>query len=195
MTPRRFTLRTSHLLMWSSPLLLLVLVFTMNSRPLHAARATGSTVSPTMTTGAATGTTSTPRTPRIAPRRPATRAAATAPGRSTIPRTVPPHAETTSGPPAHSAAVTATSVARSVIVATVLHSGQLTLGSPEAILPLHGPGRWSLVDDHAVSSSLVCATVSSPVSDVVTVSTSQTCQLAITIATGAPTTWTLRNIP
>ncbi|MDH2903996.1 MAG: hypothetical protein PXZ08_08620 [Actinomycetota bacterium] len=73
-------------------------------------------------------------------------------------------------------------------------AGSLTLGSPEAVVPLHGPGQWSLATSHSVTSHLICGAHSVVVTDTVRVPTHQLCQLAITIATGAPTSWTLQTL-
>jgi hypothetical protein len=71
-------------------------------------------------------------------------------------------------------------------------AGRLTLDSPEAVFPLRGPGQWLLVATHAVTTNLICGSHSSAVLRSVRVVSKETCQLAITVATGAPTSWTLR---
>ena len=204
MARRRFTLRTSHLLMWSSPLLLLVLVFTLNSRPLHATTTTTTTTTTATTTTLRplrTSTSTTAHTPTstglaIAPHTPATSSTAPTPTSTstitTTPTTSSPVVATTSVPRAHSSVSTTTSVVASVSAEN--RTGVLTLDSPEAVFPLRGPGQWSVVADHAVTTELICGSQSRDVVGTVRVAATQTCQLAITIATGAPTSWILRAV-
>ena len=76
-----------------------------------------------------------------------------------------------------------------------LHLLPLELTDPAAIVPLRGPGNWTLAVDHAVVASLLCGTRSDPVSLAVRITSNQRCLLDINIATGAPTTWILRAAP
>ncbi|MBW4030314.1 MAG: hypothetical protein HIU57_06510 [Acidobacteria bacterium] len=71
----------------------------------------------------------------------------------------------------------------------------MTLTSPAAIVPLRGPGRWTLAVDHDVAATLLCGSHTSAVSRVVRIDGRQKCLLDINIATGAPTTWILSVAP
>ncbi len=203
MTRRRFTLRISHLLMWSSPLLLLVLVFTLNSRPLHATTTSlvPTTIAPTIARARrATTTTKTPS--RTDPTTPtptntghlpvSTRTRPSLPVTSNYPTTTttPSVVATTSVPHVPSSFATAPNAGSNVNSED--RAGSLTLNSPEVLFPLRGPGKWLLAADHPITSELICGTRSLAVGAIVHLSTPNNCQLAITIATGAPTSWNLR---
>ena len=181
MVRRRFTLRSSHLLMWSSPLLLLVLVFTLNSRPLHPVTSTTTAKTTTSRAPSVTSTTTTTTT-TITSKPPATTTTANL------------AVTTTTAARAHSSNSTTTSVAATALASGENRAGALTLAFPEAVVPLHGPGQWSLNATHAIASELICGSHSLAVTTLAELGSNQSCQLAITVATGAPTTWTLRAV-
>ncbi|HEY5302837.1 MAG TPA: hypothetical protein VIJ86_02120 [Acidimicrobiales bacterium] len=87
-----------------------------------------------------------------------------------------------------------TSVVTSAHSAGARLRGDLSLDSPAAVVPLRGPGQWTLTTSRAVATTLLCGSHSSDVVNTVRVSTNQTCQLDITVTTGAPTAWTLTPI-
>ena len=171
---RRFTLRSSHLLMWSSPLLLLVLVFTISSRPLRPV--TTSTTLPTATTTTrptASTTTTDPATTTTGADRSATT--------STL-------ATTTTH------ASSGDSTTTSVVASERVDGGELSLSQPNAVVPLRGPGEWTLASSQAVASTLICAGRVHGVAATFRLAVGQSCQLNIVVNTGAPTTWTLNAV-
>ena len=217
--------------MWSSPLLLLVLVFTLNSHPVtrdtspasaatattmgepsttstrHASNGPHHTTTPkgvrtppstssatnpstTLTTTTTTTTTPTPTTtPTTTPRAtsrvtPVATATSTTLTKATTTKT----ATTLASPSSRDS--TANSVAVNVGVASV--GGRLTLTTPAALIPLRGPGQWTLDADHPVATTLLCGAHSDTVSLAVRIVGRQNCLLDINVTTGAPTAWTLR---
>jgi len=77
-------------------------------------------------------------------------------------------------------------------VDVALVGGHLTLATPAALIPLSGPGQWTLDADHPVATTLLCGAHSDAVSLSVRIVGRQKCLLDINVATGAPTAWTLR---
>lgn len=186
--------------MWSSPLLLLVLVFTLTSRPLHPSTTTSTTPRPVVTLPhEATPTTITTVSPSTTTSTtlvvPTTRGPARVDTSPATRRTTNRVAVTkTAARSAPSSGVIATSVVANANARRVDLRGALSLNSPAALVPLSGPNQWTLVATHRVTSTLLCGSRSSAVDTTVRVSRNQTCQLDITVATGAPTAWTLRLV-
>jgi hypothetical protein len=185
--------------MWSSPLLLLVLVFTLNSRPLHPATAaptTSTTATPTTSTTSGPGptTTSPATTTSTTTTEPATESTT-----STTPATTP--ATTTLNPPS---GITTTTIGdrgatssgsiEANGASSVVDSGHLSLSAPAALVPLSGPGRWSVAASHPVTLTVLCGSRSGTVNGSWQLAADQKCQLDITIATGAPTSWSLHRV-
>ncbi len=178
---RRFTLRSSHLLMWSSPLLLLVLVFTISSRPLRPV--TTSTTLPTATTTTRPTASTTTTDPATTTTDPAT--TTTGADRSATTSTL---ATTTTH------ASSGDSTTTSVVASERVDGGELSLSQPNAVVPLRGPGEWTLASSQAVASTLICAGRVHGVAATFRLAVGQSCQLNIVVNTGAPTTWTLNAV-
>jgi hypothetical protein len=94
-------------------------------------------------------------------------------------------------PSGRSFASTTTSVVASGVAGRDELNGALSLKSPATLVPLHGPHQWTLDATHRVASTLLCGSRSSVVDRIVRLTQNRTCQLDITVATGAPTAWTL----
>ncbi|MFZ1062018.1 MAG: hypothetical protein WAN30_00920 [Acidimicrobiales bacterium] len=175
MTKSRFTLRGAHLLMWSSPLLLLVLVFTLTSSgttPAAHRRANDARASKISIT-ASTTTTSAP-TPTSAPSTTTT---------------------LTIGAPyddATSSTVVTTAPTPSANVANGDLEGLLTSTLRVVDIPLQGPGVWNLTTTSPSLDQLNCPSSSRSISGSVVLLTNLQCQLQIASATtGASLTWLL----
>ncbi|MFI5035928.1 MAG: hypothetical protein ACHQFZ_06965 [Acidimicrobiales bacterium] len=168
----------AHVLAWSSPLLLLVLLFTVS------ARTTPSPGPPTSPTESVT-TTSTNRPPTTTVPRPTT----TVPKPTTLPTTV-----TTARPFASATVSSAKLPARALNVsaASGALTGTLSPGFAVAVVPLHGPGEWTLGGSPTVTAVLVCPSVSGPVVGAVVINGPQSCQLELSSSdVAASPTWQL----
>lgn len=161
MASHRYSFRSAHLVMWSSPLLLLVLVFTLTNSTKTPAATTAHHPSPDQTS------TSAP---------PATTSTVAA---STTTTTT---SEASATPSYSATGSTATPVAPASgsNVSSGGLEGNLDHAFPVAVVPLQGPGTWTLVTSAAVRSLLNCATTSSSVTGRVVIAQSQSCQLEIT---------------
>src|SRR5665213_908869 len=157
---KHFSLRSAHLVMWSSPLLLLVLLFTLTatSKPstrlviVHAPSTTTSVVRSTTTT--------------------MTNETRFAVATSSIVRS-----------PAH---------APSVSVSSGVVTGALSRAFAVAVVPLRGPGTWTLSSSAPIIAQLLCPNVSGPVNALVVVNGVQSCQLKLTSANAEVSpTWQL----
>jgi hypothetical protein len=184
MANQRFSIRGAHLLMWSSPLLLLVLVFTLrgsNTTPEvhHLANVvhdnTTTTLASTTTTSRATSPTSTTATVAM---------------------------PTTTHPPSRSSGVATSSTAKvtasepSANVTSGVLEGQLSLALGVVDIPLQGPGIWTLSTTAPSVNQVDCPTSTRSVSTYIAVVNSQHCQLQISPATtGASLTWLLTPVP
>ncbi len=188
MARRPLAPRGTQLVMWSSPILLLVLVFTLTAHPTHPSRrapraATGTTV--------ATGTTRTRR-----PNASTSGAPATTPTTSTtIPSPRPPRAPTSGARYTAPIATIARSFAPSASAnaSNDAIAGHLTTTDNVAVVPLDGPGAWSLDANHPLVAQLQCPSTSTPVNQQVTIDGPHTCQLELVATT--TTAWTLAPRP
>ena len=189
MVSQRYSIRSAHLVMWSSPLLLLVLVFTLtnstpapgNSDKKHHPSALSST-----TTSRATSFT-TPVT-TIRPR--VTSTTSTAPTTTT--------SEASANPYGGSISSTATSVALApnVNASSGALEGTLNPNLEVADVPLQGPGTWTLATSAQSHSRLSCSSVSEAVVARVSILSTQSCQLVITsFSPGVSQTWQLTPTP
>ncbi|MGC8510510.1 MAG: hypothetical protein ACP5PB_06525 [Acidimicrobiales bacterium] len=178
--------RGTQLVMWSSPILLLVLVFTLTAHPTPASRraprnlagathdqASTPTSGPTTTTTSTAVTTTSTTVPPPRPARATTSGASYAAPIATTARSFAPDA---------------TANASSAVVA-----GQLTTADNVAVVPLDGPGTWTLDTSHPLVAQLQCPSTSTPVSQRVTIDGPRACQLEL-VATTA-TAWTLAPRP
>jgi hypothetical protein len=177
----------SQLVMWSSPVLLLVMLFSMTSsartqRSTHApfaprqvttsvAPATPTTSTSSTTTSASTVPTSTTAT---APARPTTRAA---------------NSFTATASSASSNGSGAAANVSNGAVTGVLAGGQVV------DLPLNGPGSWGLTASAPVLTRLVCPRANTSFSNLIVIDSAQTCQLMITSSTSSATSWRLAPQP
>lgn len=178
--------------MYSSPLLLLVMVITLPSHPsTHVAQrsANDARVVTTTTLESTTTTITQARstvTPTLKPRFPTEPVARDA---------------TTSVPKRLSAVTTNLTVSPSdsgpsANVASGEVEGLVSPASPVAVIPLVGPGVWTITTSSPSVNLLVCATTSRPVDGFVALLTEQNCQLQVTSATsGASLTWLLTPAP
>ena len=172
-----FSLKSAHLLMWSSPILLLILVFTLTSA--SGPRRPAASLSPTSTSLPVTVTTHVTRPLHRTPVQHPTAIAAT---RSAV---------------VSSSNVTDSTArpAKPVATASALNGAQAGTLSPQVAfvdVPLGGPGRWTLTTSAPTSQTLICAGQSSPVNDQVVVGATQNCQLEITSTSAeASLTWQL----
>jgi hypothetical protein len=186
-----FSLKSTHLLMWSSPILLVVLVFTLTSAtspkgPAASSRPPSSKSPVTTTLATPTSVTTTPQPHRTAQnhRRPPV----------TTTTTLTPSAVT------NYSVVTTTTVRRinSVPNASAMNgesSGTLGPGFEVVDVPLQGPGDWALSTSAPTNQSLQCGAQSSPVFQQVVVGATQSCQLEISsTSSGASLTWQLTPI-
>ncbi len=177
--------RGTQLVMWSSPILLLVLVFTLTAHPTSASRRVART--PTQAHHRATTLAGTPTT------------ASTTTVVTTTSTTVPPprlSSGATSGATyAAPIATTAKSFApdASANASSGVIAGHLTITDNVAVVPLDGPGTWTLAASHPLVAQLQCPSASTPVNQQITIDAPLSCQLEL-IATTA-TAWTLAPRP
>jgi hypothetical protein len=69
-------------------------------------------------------------------------------------------------------------------------------GSPVAVIPLLGPGVWTITTSSPSVNVLVCATATRHVEGFIALLTEQNCQLQVTsAASGAALTWLLTPAP
>jgi hypothetical protein len=188
MARAHFSLKSTHLLMWSSPILLVVLVFTLTSAakpnvPAASSRppSSRSPVTTTLATHSPASTTSQhQRRPPVTPATPVTTTTTTTP------------------PVALSYSVETTTTVRRINSApnasamTGESSGALGPGFEVVDVPLRGPGDWTLTTSAPTTQSLQCGDQSSPVLQQVVVGATQSCQLEISSTSSeASLTWQL----
>lgn len=175
--------------MWSSPLLLLVLVFTLTNSTNAAIKPPATThpgtlsaptsLSPVTTLRLASATTTT-----------STRTSTTTSTTTTAPVTI--------GAPyvsATNSSALPVALAPSASVSSGALGGRLTSAFPVATVPLQGPGSWTLATGAGVQSELVCANVSVQIATRVTIATDLSCQLEITSSKpGVSQSWQLTPI-
>jgi hypothetical protein len=181
-----FSLKSAHLLMWSSPLLLLILVFTLTSPPAPRAPEVSSpppsSTSPVSTQVPNTTTTS------LATTTPSAKVKVAA--KTTV---------TTWLVVTNFSNVTTTSVKRVAPIsnANALSgelSGALGPGFESVDVPLLGPGTWTLAASASTDQSLSCGGDASPVASQIVVGSNQSCQLEIA-STSAETSLTWQLTP
>src|SRR5664280_769348 len=183
-----FSLRSAHLVMWSSPLLLLVLLFTLTatSKPstrlviVHEPSTVSSTSPTTMPSTVVSSTTTTAPTTTTTPVRPTT---PTTPTTATI---------ETHSVVATSSIVKSPARAPSVSVSSGVVTGALSPAFAVAVVPLRGPGTWTLTSSAPITAQLLCPDVSGPVNALIVVNGAQRCQLKLTSTNiEASPTWQL----
>jgi hypothetical protein len=203
------SLKSTHWVMWSSPVLLLVLVFTLTasssstpprhldsltvppeSAPLHTR-----TPSPPTTTAPVTTTTS-----PISHRKRATTTRHVADTTSPTYVSTPSAPTTIAVPDKNSSGVTVSNVKSSVnasadSASSGVVSGQLNPTLDVADVPLRGPGTWNVATSAPVTVTLTCAGATIAVDGQFEIAPRTTCQ--VTIATMAPNrsvTWELTPV-
>jgi hypothetical protein len=165
--------RAAHLVMWSSPLLLLILVFTLTNA---SSTPTSSPTTLSATTGSTLLLPSTTTTAVSAPRTtlPSTRAGATT---TSAPNVVPPsepYATTTSS------IVKSIALAPSASASNGALAGTLSAAQPVVDIPLEGPGSWSITTSAPALEVLACNGANRSVATQFSISGRQSCQLVIT---------------
>lgn len=173
------SLRNTRWVIWSSPVLLLVLVFTLSAGPAQSAKTSSRRALPTTTL---------PTTPRPSVQhRDLTQ---TTPRATTTLRT-------TRSPSAsvakHSSPSTASSATNFVSASEVnasssAYAGALSPAEP-FVLTLVGPGSWTLASSTPLVASLTCATQRVIVQVLVVVAAKTTCQLSLRAT--EPSSWQL----
>src|ERR1019366_7724550 len=163
------SLRSAHLVMWSSPLLLVVLVFTLTTtssppnRPSLSLHLSTTTSTPTSTTLATpTTTTTAPVTPHHSKVKPVLSASRTK------------YADVTAPNPSPAAAPPSESVSSGVL------SGSLSPGFQVADVPVQGPGLWTLTTSTPIDARLLCTSRTVSVHRRLVIMTGQRCQLQLT---------------
>ena len=143
------SLRGAHLVLWSSPLLLLILVFTLSSQnQSHPQPSVIETTSTTMT-----------QLP------------------TTIPTTTFPRHVVVTTVPRFSAPTTTTVAVHTPPTGAL--NGVLTSGESSLNVPVHGPGTWVFSASLPTTVVLVCAEVITPIVSKVVLTTNQECQLEL----------------
>jgi hypothetical protein len=161
------SLRSAHLVMWSSPLLLVVLVFTLTTtsspptrqslRPQHS-----STTSTSTTVATPSTTTTAPvkaRHPKV------TRVPSV--NKTKYADVIEPNASRSVAPPSES-------------VSSGVLSGSLSSGFQVADVPVQGPGLWTLTTSNPIDARLLCVSRTVSVHRRLVIMTGQRCQLQLT---------------
>jgi hypothetical protein len=162
------SLQSAHLVMWSSPLLLVVLVFTLTTTPSPSTRPSlslrpSTTTSSTTTLATPTTTTTTaPVTAHHSKVKPAPSASRTK------------YADVTAPNVSHAAAPPSESASSGVL------SGSLSPGFQVADVPVQGPGLWTLSTSTPIDARLLCTSRTVLVHRRLVIMTGQQCQLQLT---------------
>ena len=189
-----FSLKSAHLLMWSSPLLLVILVITLTST--SAPRAPEASSRPPSSTSPVT--TLVPTTTTSYATKPSTKvieAAKTNVTTTLVVRILSP--VTTSSVVKNYSNATTSSVARVAPISSANAlsgelSGNLEPGFESVDVPLRGPGSWTLSVSASSVQTLTCDGATTSVANQVVVGSSQGCQLEISsTSTQASLTWQL----
>jgi hypothetical protein len=173
----------TQLVMWSSPLLLLVMLFSMTA----SARTTTPTTHVDSPQISPHGATSIPTTTTTV-RRTSTTVA--------LPPTLKAPPSTT--PATTYASATASNASSAAFIPNASIVSGATSGDVSAYetldVPLQGPGAWVLSASTPVASHLRCPQVNTTFTHQIVIDSAQTCQLLIT-STGSSTTWRLIPVP
>ncbi|MBW4077559.1 MAG: hypothetical protein HIU84_03410 [Acidobacteria bacterium] len=169
----RSPFRAAHLVMWSSPLLLLILVFTLtnaSNTPTTSSTQISSTTTFVATHNATSSTTTTER--------------------ATTHQTAPIVVSTTSVPfaaaPSETYVTPTSSIAKSIALAPNKNvssgalAGTLSVAQPVVDIPLEGPGSWSIATSAPALEVLACGGSTQSVAVQFTITLHQSCQLVIT---------------
>jgi hypothetical protein len=187
--------------MWSSPVLLLVLVFTLtassSSTPLRHSSAVSPTTRVTTPTTSTTVMTTTTTDP---PHHSKTAKASSAKVVTPVSTHLSP-ATTSVSQNANSSSATASSVgpvanAPDVNVSNGELSGRLSPSFGVADLPLAGPGTWDVASSAPVTVTLACSGATIPIESQFVIGANEQCQVSITATTPKVSlTWQLTPVP
>jgi hypothetical protein len=189
--------------MWSSPVLLLVLVFTLtassSSTPLrHSSASSPTTIVSPPTTNVTTTTTTTTTTD---PARHSKTAKVSSEKVVTPVSTSASPATTSASRNASSSSATASSVepvanAPDVNATNGVLNGRLSPSFDVADLPLAGPGTWDVASSAPVTVTLACSGATIPVESQFVIGAHEQCQVSITATNPkASLTWQLTPVP
>jgi len=180
------SLKSTHWVIWSSPLLLLVLVFTLtaSSTPARhnlalstATTATTSTTTPSRHAARHRASTTTTTTTSRDPTTPSERAKTNA-------RNDDVSSSSTTSSDAPIASASAETAANGAL------SGQLEPTFDDAEVPFEGPGTWALAASKPLRATLLCQGTAIAVTSEFAVGAHETCQLSLSPATpGTTLTW------
>ncbi len=186
------SLQSTHWVMWSSPLLLLILVFTLTasrSTPHVSAARPITTTTQGMTTRVSTNSSARPRPVK-------TSTTSTTPvirTLTTVPSTNVRHANVSSNMTASNVKPVAN--ARAESVASGALTGRLSPSFDVADVPLAGPGTWSIATSSPARTTVQCTNVETQVQTQIVVGANESCQLIIRAVTRATSlTWQLTPV-
>lgn len=187
--PRRLPAASTWVL-WSSPLLLIVLVLTLGSTSRAGTPSAPSLArAPAVTTSTSVTSPSSPR--RVARRRVTPRPTSTT--TSTTPTAPPaptgPHPVSSTAASSSSTAASATASAGASATSGPV-GGQLGGGLSSVVVPLAGPRTWTLTSSAPLGATLACGAQTATVAATFVVG-STPCQLALVDPTGQTVTWQL----
>ncbi len=187
------SLRAAHLVLWSSPILLLVLVFTVSNPPTVVARA------PRITS---------PNAARVVRSKPAT---ATTAHRSTTPSKPLPTTSSVTAPSAPTATAIAKPVSPSATTTAAIvpspassligaaANGALVGDLPSADatdeVPIQGPGTWIVQSSAPMLEQLNCSGSTIVVGGSISIDTLTTCRLLLTSQSVDPVRWQIVPTP
>ncbi|HEY5266473.1 MAG TPA: hypothetical protein VIJ40_06650 [Acidimicrobiales bacterium] len=190
------SLKSTHWVTWSSPLLLLVLVLTLTatSKPTSPVASTSRTTTSSTSHAAAKKTAVATTTIPVAKVTPPTKRPTSTTTLVTIPTTtIARHAVGSSKKIASS--VKTVAVASGETVANGDLSGQLAASFSVADVPLDGPGTWSLNTSAPANATLQCANAVAIVQSQVVVAAKDSCQFIIkSLNPSSSLTWQLTPV-
>ena len=189
------SLKSTHWLTWSSPLLLLVLVFTLtaSSSPPRVTAIRSITATTPVVTTRDSSTTTIPPARAFPAMNPTTSTTLTIRPPSTVPTTNAPHASFSSSEIASNVGPVAN--ARAVNTTNGALSGQLRPSFEVADVPLEGPGTWSITTSSPARTTMQCDNHVARVQTQIVVGSKETCQLIIAGVTPATSiTWQLTPV-
>ena len=186
--PRRLP-RGAHLLMYSSPLLLIVMIITLPSATKTHVALRPANVAHVVTTTTLENTTTTYAPAHSKATNPTTPTTSVAPRAATpVPKRL--SAITTNLTVSASASAPDDNVASSEV------EGLVSPLSPVAVIPLQGPGIWTITTSSPSVNEMVCASTTRRVESFVALLSAQSCQLQVTsVTSGASLSWLLTPAP
>ncbi|HUV57675.1 MAG TPA: hypothetical protein VMV96_02595 [Acidimicrobiales bacterium] len=178
------SMKGTRILMWSSPVLLLVLVLTLTT---STAPSSGHSGHNAVSTRPITPSSTT--SPEARPTTATTTTITTLSKAASVVTTVPPSASSFG---VKSSIAKPLVSAANIVMSTGAISGQLTKQFGVADIPLQGPGTWTLTTSDVTSQSLHCGSQMTPVATRVVIGASQACQFEISASTpSSPINWQL----